>query len=164
LREQLDVDDLLEQLAPPLDRLVSEPVELIHALERGGVVAQRDRAIAHLGDRARGLLRSEAPGSSGGVRVARLVLERLLVAARESNAPSALPLRPAAGSPGAVSTRDDSVAPPPPPSSSGLRYARVVLKLSGEALCGADGGFGIHPETLKTMAGELAEVHGLGVQ
>jgi len=39
-----------------------------------------------------------------------------------------------------------------------------VLKLSGEALCGAEGGFGIDPLTLSTMAAELAEVHAEGVQ
>jgi len=60
-----------------------------------------------------------------------------------------------------VSFRDDSLPPPPSPK---LRYPRVVLKLSGEALCGVEGGFGIQPETLKTFAGELAEVHAEGVQ
>jgi uridylate kinase len=39
-----------------------------------------------------------------------------------------------------------------------------VLKLSGEALCGSVGGFGIDPTTLNTMAAELAEVHAEGVQ
>jgi uridylate kinase len=57
---------------------------------------------------------------------------------------------------------DDSLAPPAPTSS--LRYTRVVLKLSGEALCGTTGGFGIEPEVLRTLAGELAEVHAAGVQ
>jgi uridylate kinase len=45
-----------------------------------------------------------------------------------------------------------------------LRYRRILLKLSGEALCGVDGGFGIRPETLQLVASELAEVHRLGVQ
>jgi len=45
-----------------------------------------------------------------------------------------------------------------------LRYKRILLKLSGEALCGEDGGFGIRPETLSEVASELAEVHSLGVQ
>jgi uridylate kinase len=64
-----------------------------------------------------------------------------------------------------VGARDDSsIYPPPPDPSSKLRYTRVVLKLSGEALCGIEGGFGIHPETLMTMAGELAEVHAEGAQ
>jgi uridylate kinase len=63
-----------------------------------------------------------------------------------------------------VSSRfDDSFAPPPPPTGN-LRYTRIVLKLSGEALCGSDGGFGIDPVTLNMMASELAEVHAEGVQ
>lgn len=45
-----------------------------------------------------------------------------------------------------------------------LRYKRVVVKLSGEALCGKDGGFGIDPTTLKATASELAAVHAAGVQ
>jgi uridylate kinase len=57
---------------------------------------------------------------------------------------------------------DDTVAPPPPDPS--LKYRRVVLKLSGEALCGADGGFGIDGNIIRATAAELAEVHALGVQ
>jgi uridylate kinase len=45
-----------------------------------------------------------------------------------------------------------------------LRYNRVVLKLSGEALCGKDGGFGIDTVTMKATSQELAEVHRTGVQ
>jgi uridylate kinase len=45
-----------------------------------------------------------------------------------------------------------------------LRYRRVVLKLSGEALCGKEGGFGIDTGMLKSTASELAEVHKTGVQ
>jgi uridylate kinase len=45
-----------------------------------------------------------------------------------------------------------------------LRYQRVVIKLSGEALCGAKGGSGIDTLTLKASASELAEVHATGVQ
>ncbi len=45
-----------------------------------------------------------------------------------------------------------------------LRYKRVVIKLSGEALCGAEGGFGIDTTTLKNTAAELAEVLSTGVQ
>jgi uridylate kinase len=56
----------------------------------------------------------------------------------------------------------DSMVPVPPHPK--LRYRRIVLKLSGEALCGEVGGFGIHPETLSTVAGELAELHAMGVQ
>src|SRR5580693_7200167 len=57
---------------------------------------------------------------------------------------------------------DDTIAPPPP--HPGLRYARIVLKLSGEALCGRDGGFGIDANVIRETATELAEVHALGVQ
>jgi uridylate kinase len=45
-----------------------------------------------------------------------------------------------------------------------LRYRRVVLKLSGEALCGKEGGFGIDTATMKSTSAELAEVHRTGVQ
>jgi uridylate kinase len=45
-----------------------------------------------------------------------------------------------------------------------LRYKRVILKLSGEALCGKEGGFGIDTGMLKSTSTELAEVHRTGVQ
>lgn len=44
-----------------------------------------------------------------------------------------------------------------------LRYRRVLLKLSGEALA-AGGGTGIHPETLNSTAAEIAEVRKTGVE
>jgi uridylate kinase len=53
---------------------------------------------------------------------------------------------------------------PPPAPAPGLTYRRIVLKISGEALCGVEGGFGIRPETLKSVAAELAELHHMGVQ
>ena len=59
--------------------------------------------------------------------------------------------------------RNDLTVPPAPPHP-GLKYRRVILKLSGEALCGSVGGFGIEPEVLRATAAELAEVHALGVQ
>jgi len=43
------------------------------------------------------------------------------------------------------------------------RYARVLLKVSGEALAGP-AGFGVDPGTLGYIAGEIAKVHGAGVQ
>ena len=43
-----------------------------------------------------------------------------------------------------------------------LRYQRVLLKLSGEAL--AAGGVGIDPETLRGTAAEIAEVRKTGVE
>ena len=45
----------------------------------------------------------------------------------------------------------------------GLHHQRVLLKLSGEALCGVPGGFGVNPETLRTISAELAEVARVGV-
>jgi uridylate kinase len=45
-----------------------------------------------------------------------------------------------------------------------LHFRRVVIKLSGEALCGGTGGFGIDTATLKSTADDLGEVHGSGVQ
>jgi uridylate kinase len=45
-----------------------------------------------------------------------------------------------------------------------LRYRRIVLKLSGEALSGPKQGGGIDQETLRLTAAELSELHALGVQ
>lgn len=42
--------------------------------------------------------------------------------------------------------------------------SRVMLKLSGEALCGDPGGYGINPETMAAVCKEIAEVHETGVQ
>ena len=56
---------------------------------------------------------------------------------------------------------DETVRPPPPHPK--LRYRRIILKLSGEALCGANSG-GIDPEVLRLTALELSEVYALGVQ
>ena len=44
-----------------------------------------------------------------------------------------------------------------------LRYRRVLLKLSGEALMG-EGVFGIDPEVVRVLSDELASVHALGVE
>ena len=52
-----------------------------------------------------------------------------------------------------------STAPAPRPAH--LRYGRVLLKLSGEALA-LPGGQGIDPDTLHTIASEVKEVHDLG--
>ena len=43
-------------------------------------------------------------------------------------------------------------------------YKRIILKLSGEALCGVPGGFGVNPDTLGAITAELADVHSSGVQ
>ncbi len=58
----------------------------------------------------------------------------------------------------------DTLIPPMPSPSIGLKYRRIVLKLSGEALCGEDGGFGIRLETLQRVAAEVAELRRLGVE
>src|SRR5678816_4431261 len=54
----------------------------------------------------------------------------------------------------------------PPPittATTPLRYRRILLKLSGEALMG-DGRYGIHPPTLVRIAHEIGEVVKAGVQ
>jgi len=43
------------------------------------------------------------------------------------------------------------------------RFHRVLLKLSGEALMGARG-FGVDPGTVARIAGEIAELHSLGIE
>ena len=62
-----------------------------------------------------------------------------------------------------MSRENDSLLPPPPPNDR-LKYRRIVLKLSGEALCGEEGGYGIRPETLRGVASEIAELQQRGVQ
>lgn len=44
-----------------------------------------------------------------------------------------------------------------------LKYKRIVLKVSGEALAGEQG-YGISPEVIRFVAGEIETVHALGVQ
>ena len=44
-----------------------------------------------------------------------------------------------------------------------IKYKRVVLKVSGEALSG-DKGYGINPPIIKDVAKEIKEVYALGVQ
>lgn len=48
-------------------------------------------------------------------------------------------------------------------TANGPKYHRVLLKLSGEALMG-DAEYGIDPDTLKTVAAEVAELKATGVQ
>lgn len=50
------------------------------------------------------------------------------------------------------------------PGQGQIKLKRVLLKLSGEALCGVPGGFGLQPETLKAISAEIAEVHALGAE
>ena len=49
------------------------------------------------------------------------------------------------------------------PLAPGVKYRRILLKLSGEALMGP-GKFGIDQTTLSQIADELIDVHGLGVE
>ncbi len=45
-----------------------------------------------------------------------------------------------------------------------LKYKRVMLKLSGEALAGGEGGFGIDPKTLELLAAEVGDARALGAE
>ncbi len=49
------------------------------------------------------------------------------------------------------------------PARRGAAYKRIVLKLSGEALQGKLG-YGVDPKVASSIAGEIADVHGLGVE
>ena len=44
-----------------------------------------------------------------------------------------------------------------------LAFKRILLKLSGEALAG-DKGFGVETSRIHSIAGEIKEVHELGVE
>ncbi len=48
-------------------------------------------------------------------------------------------------------------------NSNGLRYQRVLLKISGEAF-GGEGGFGIHAPELESIAAQCRDVSQLGVE
>jgi uridylate kinase len=54
-------------------------------------------------------------------------------------------------------------APPRLPLAPGVKYRRILLKLSGEALMGS-GQFGIDPATLDQIADEVIDIHSLGVE
>jgi uridylate kinase len=58
---------------------------------------------------------------------------------------------------------DGSPRYPRPPLTPGVKYRRILLKLSGEALMG-NAGYGIEPGTLSQIADEVIEIHGLGVE
>src|SRR5215471_5476095 len=49
------------------------------------------------------------------------------------------------------------------PLAPGVKYRRILLKLSGEALMGGQK-FAIDPATLAQIADELIDVHSLGVE
>jgi uridylate kinase len=57
---------------------------------------------------------------------------------------------------------DTPAADHPRPAST-LRYRRVLLKISGEALAG-EAGFGIDPTAIAAFAHEIQEVHALGCE
>lgn len=50
-----------------------------------------------------------------------------------------------------------------PASDHAVKYRRVMLKISGEALMG-DLGYGLHPPTVSRIAQEVKSVHDLGVE
>ncbi len=50
-----------------------------------------------------------------------------------------------------------------PPLAAGVKYRRILLKLSGEALMGKQG-YGIEPAVLAQIADEIIDVHSLGVE
>ncbi len=61
---------------------------------------------------------------------------------------------------------DTAISPLPkakPGPGSDVKYRRVLLKLSGEALMGEQG-HGLDPAVVKQLAGEIKTVHALGVQ
>jgi uridylate kinase len=54
---------------------------------------------------------------------------------------------------------------PRPPLAAGVKYRRILLKLSGEALMGSGSvNYGIDPPTLSQIADEVIDVHNLGVE
>jgi uridylate kinase len=60
-------------------------------------------------------------------------------------------------------TEGDEPEDAPPPLAPGVRYRRILLKLSGEALMGKQG-YGIDAATLSQIADEVIDVLGLGVE
>jgi uridylate kinase len=50
-----------------------------------------------------------------------------------------------------------------PPLAAGVKFRRILLKLSGEALMGGQG-YGIEGATLSQIADELIDIHNLGVE
>ena len=67
----------------------------------------------------------------------------------------------------AVAATATANLPPPKsfrtPLAPGVKYRRILLKLSGEALMG-DKGYGIDPQILAQIADEIIDVHSLGVE
>ena len=65
--------------------------------------------------------------------------------------------------PSPATTAEPTVTDEKRPLAPGVKYRRILLKLSGEALMGA-GNFGIDAATLAQIADELIDVHSLGVE
>jgi uridylate kinase len=62
-------------------------------------------------------------------------------------------------------THDDGRTLFPPAPAAGIKYRRILLKMSGEALCSQEGGFGLDPVAIGVLADELvAAWRDLGVQ
>ena len=69
----------------------------------------------------------------------------------------------AATLPSPATTAEPTVTDEKRPLAPGVKYRRILLKLSGEALMGP-GNFGIDPATLAQIADELIDVHSLSVE
>ena len=69
----------------------------------------------------------------------------------------------ASAAPPATGAIPPAPAPGRPPLAPGVKYRRILLKLSGEALAG-EKGVGIEPAMLAQIADELIDVHSLGVE
>lgn len=62
-----------------------------------------------------------------------------------------------------VARKTGPISYPRAPLAPGVKYRRVLLKLSGEALMG-EKGYGIDPPVLSQLADEIIDVHSLGVE
>ena len=71
--------------------------------------------------------------------------------------------KPSNGAPRVIAAAGPPEDSPRPPLAPGVKYRRILLKLSGEALMGSQS-YGIDPGTLEQIADELIDVHGLGVE
>jgi uridylate kinase len=67
------------------------------------------------------------------------------------------------GTPRAPGDADETPQPSRPPLHPGVKFRRILLKLSGEALMGSQN-YGIEPSVLAQIADELIDVHSLGVE
>ncbi len=65
--------------------------------------------------------------------------------------------------PGEQKASEDQKAPEDQKTPEDLKYKRVMLKISGEALMG-DQGYGLHPPTVERIAREVKSVRDLGAE